>query len=145
MNTSIFSLSTIAARKFEPSTIAEANAIAVLRVVRWMAVALAVAAALGWLALQLGLAAYSATEGAPQGYEQYMEPIGPEPAQELSLEQLAEASESLPIEWPAAPGLTADISEMSVSELRRHAQSRGLSIRSNGRVLRRGELVTLLA
>jgi hypothetical protein len=105
MNTSLFSFSTIAARQFTPATIAQANAYAVARVVRWMAVALAVAAALviaaAWLALQLGLAAYHATEGKAEGYTQYLEPIGPEPAFELSLEQLAEAAASLPIEWPA--------------------------------------------
>ena len=153
MSTSIFSLSTIAARRFEPATVTEANAIAVLRVVRWMAVAAAVALALvialAWFALQLGLAAYSATEGAPQGYTQYLEPIGPEPAFELSLEQLAEAAASLPIEWPAGEAIAAepgaDISEMSVSELRREAQSRGVSIRQGGRVLRRAELIAAMA
>jgi hypothetical protein len=106
MSTSIFNFSALFARTFEPSTVAEANAIAVVRVVRWMVVAVAIAAAitiaLGWLALQLGLAAYNATEGAPQGYTQYWEPIGPQPAFELSLEELADASESLSIEWPAA-------------------------------------------
>ena len=150
MSFSIFTASTIAARRFEPSTIAEANAAAVVRVVRWMAVALAVAAALAiaaaWLALQLGLAAYNATEGAPQGYTQYLEPIGPQPAPELSLEQLADASASLPIEWPAAPVVAPelDLTDLTVVELRRHAQSRGVSIRRDGRVLRRGELVALL-
>jgi hypothetical protein len=153
MNTSIFSLSIIAARKFEPQTVAEANAAAVVRVIRWMVVAVAIAAAitiaLGWLALQLGLAAYHATEGAPQGYEQYLEPIGPEPAFEFTIEELAEASESLPIEWPAAgeaiaAAPVADISEMSVSELRREAQSRGLSIRDGSRVLRKGELIAAM-
>ena len=153
MSFSIFTASTIAARRFEPATVAEANAAAVVRVIRWMVVAVAIAAAitiaLGWLALQLGLAAYHATEGAPQGYEQYLEPIGSEPAFELSLEHLAEASESLPIEWPAAmaaPQVEAqELAELPVKELRRLAQSRGLSIRDGSRVLRKGELIAAMA
>jgi hypothetical protein len=159
MSISIFNLSTIAARRFEPSTVAEANAAAVLRVVRWFAVAAAVALALtiaaAWLAMQLGLAAYQATEGAPQGYEQYLEPIGPEPAFEMSLEQLAEAAASLPIEWPAAmpaphaeaiaPAADESLELLTVAELRRQAQRRGLGIRRDGRVLRRAELLEVLA
>ena len=153
MSTSIFNLSALFAARFEPSTVAEANAAAVVRVVRWMVVAVAIAAALtiaaAWLALQLGLAAYHATEGQPQGYEQYLEPIGPQPAPELSLEQLAEASESLPIEWPAAmaaPQVEAqELAELPVKELRRLAQSRGLSIRDGNRVLRKVELVAAMA
>ena len=153
MSTSIFNLSALFAARFEPATVAEANAAAVVRVIRWMVVAVAIAAAitiaLGWLALQLGLAAYHATEGAPQGYTQYLEPIGPQPAFELSLEQLAEASESLPIEWPAAmaaPQVEAqELAELPVKELRRLAQSRGLSIRDGSRVLRKGELIAAMA
>jgi hypothetical protein len=150
----IFTASTIAARRFEPATVAEANAIAVLRVVRWFAVAaavvLALVIALAWLALQLGLAAYSATEGAPQGYTQYLEPIGPEPAFELSLEQLAEAAASLPIEWPAGEAIAAqseplELADLTVPQLRRRAQSRGVSIRQGGRVLRRAELIAAMA
>ena len=175
MSYSIFTASTLFATRFEPKTIAEANACAVVRVVRWFAVALAIAAALtiaaAWLALQLGLAAYHATEGAPQGYEQYLEPIGPQPAAiELTLEQLQEASESLPIEWPTemprfeaevtalqsapvAPVVATDealaelteLAELPVKELRRMAQLRGLSIRRDGRVLRKPQLLAALA
>jgi hypothetical protein len=153
MSFSIFTASTLAARRFEPSTVDEANAAAVLRVIRWFAVAAAVALALtiaaAWLAMQLGLAAYQATEGAPQGYEQYLEPIGPQPAFELSLEELAEASESLPIEWPAAMAApqveVQELAELPVKQLRRLAQERGLSIRDGIRVLRKGELVAAMA
>jgi hypothetical protein len=172
MSYSIFTASALFASRFEPKTIAEANAAAVVRVVRWFAVALAIAAALtiaaAWLALQLGLAAYNATEGAPQGYEQYLEPIGPQPAAvELTLEQLQEASESLPIGWPTempsfeaeatapqpAPVVATDealaelteLAELPVKELRRMAQLRGLSIRRDGRVLRKPQLLAALA
>lgn len=154
MSYSIFTASTLFATRFEPKTIAEANAAAAVRVVRWFAVAVAVAAAItiaaAWLALQLGLAAYNASEGAPQGYEQYLEPIGPQPAAvELPLEQLQQASESLPIEWPSeTPSLEAELAELTelpVKELRRMAQLRGLSIRAGGRVLRKPQLVAALA
>lgn len=103
MSTSIFSLSTIAARRFEPSTVAEANAISVLRVVRWFAVALAVAlavtAAAGWFSGKLAIAAYDGF-----GYFSDAETVTVEPG--LSLAELAEASESLVIEWPVLKATT---------------------------------------
>ena len=149
MSYSLFTASTFAARTFEPSTVDEANAAAVLRVLRWFAVAAAVALALSiaaaWLALQLGLAAYSATER----FDSFAAAGEVAQAGEPSIEQLAQWSESLPIEWPAGEAIAAepgaDISEMTVSELRREAQSRGVSIRRDGRVLRRAELIAAMA
>jgi hypothetical protein len=103
MSTSIFSLSTLAARTFEPATFEDANAIAVLRVIRWFAVAaaaaLALAIALGWVTFQAGLAVYHWTER----FDSFAVAGEAAQASEPTIEQLAAWAESVAIEWPAEP------------------------------------------
>jgi hypothetical protein len=157
-------MSALFAARFEPATVAEANAIAVVRVLRWGLMVLAVAAA---LAIATGYCCYRAG----QQYRSWLaaemadEPVEIAgllmPAAEPTIEQLAQWSAELPIEWPSpAAGLAeamaatdaaiadmrrASLAGLTVAQLRSEAQRRGLSIRQDGRVLRKAELIEALA
>ena len=167
-----FNALTTVARKLEPTTVAEANAYAVLRVIRWGLLAVSVVAmavlATGYWFYKLGgivravMAADIATANA-------MRP------QALTTEQLATASESIVIDWPETeqepvdsesividwpeteqedvvvedavepPSNVPALWDMGVRALRPLAYQRGVSIRENGVVLQKAELIQRIA